>query len=452
LIDKKRVNMNKSRRIAVIGSGISGASAAWLLRDHAEVTLFEAGARFGGHTHTFHTDEDRPVAVDTGFMVFNRENYPLLCALFEHIGIGSYPTDMSFSASFDQGRLEYAGSDLNTLFGQRRNLVNARFWGLLFSIVRFNRVAQQVLLEPPPARMSMGDFLDRHGFSETFRSRYLYPMAAAIWSCPREQIARFPAVSFLRFFANHGLIRLADRPQWLTVEGGSSSYMDRIIGDLGPRARVNAPVIRVERDGQGVTVVHADGTREPFDELVLACHSDQALRLLADPSPSECRLLGAIPYQGNRVLLHRDDSLMPRERRVWSSWNYLSRSARDGAQAVSVTYWMNRLQRLATPDNYFVSLNPLSEPREETIAAEFEYQHPVFTTAALEAQRQLYRIQGRSHTWFAGAWTGYGFHEDGMRSGVEVAQALGAPLPWDVEQVRASRDLTLVPELARKAA
>lgn len=444
--------MNKSRRIAVIGSGISGASAAWLLRDHAEVTLFEAGARFGGHTHTFYVDEDRPVAVDTGFMVFNRENYPLLCALFEHIGIGSYPTDMSFSASFDQGRLEYAGTNMNTLFGQRRNLVNTRFWGMLFSVVRFNRLAQQVLSEPPPAQIGMGDFLDRHGFSETFRSRYLYPMAAAIWSCPRDQIARFPAVSFLRFFANHGLIRLADRPQWLTVEGGSSSYMDRLVGDLGTRARRNAPVARVERDGQGVTVVHADGGRERFDELVLACHSDQALRLLADPSPSERRLLDAIPYQANRVLLHRDASLMPRERRVWSSWNYLSRSAQDEAQAVSVTYWMNSLQRLATSMDYFVSLNPLDEPREESIAAEFEYEHPVFTTAALEAQKQLHRIQGRSNTWYAGAWTGYGFHEDGMRSGVEVAQALGATLPWDAAQVRASRDLALVPELVRKAA
>ena len=444
--------MDKSRRIAVIGSGISGASAAWLLRDHADVTLFERGPRFGGHTHTFRVKEDRPVVVDTGFMVFNRENYPLLCALFDHLDIASYPTDMSFSASFDQGRMEYAGTDLNTLFGQRKNLVNRRFWGMLLSTVRFNRLAQQALSEPLPPQLSMGEFLDRHGFSETFRSHYLYPMAAAIWSCPRDQIARFPAVSFLRFFANHGLIRLADRPQWLTVEGGSSTYMDRLVDDLGRNARLNAPVVSVERKARGVDLLDADGARQSFDEVVLACHSDQALDLLADPSPSERRLLGAIPYQSNRVLLHRDPSLMPRERRVWSSWNYLSRSAEDEAQAVSVTYWMNSLQRLATSTDYFVSLNPLDEPREEIIAAEFEYEHPVFTTAALEAQKQLHRIQGRSHTWFAGAWTGYGFHEDGMRSGVEVAQALGATLPWDAEQVRASRDLTLVPELVRKAA
>ena len=444
--------MDKNRRVAVIGSGIGGASAAWLLREHADVTLLEAGSRFGGHTHTFHVGQEQRVAVDTGFMVFNRENYPLLCALFDHLGIVSYPTDMSFSASFNQGRLEYAGTDLNTLFGQRRNLVSKRFWGMLFSIVRFNSLARQALAQPPSPQLGMGDFLDQHGFGENFRSRYLYPMAAAIWSCPRDQIAHFPAIGFLRFFANHGLIRVADRPQWMTVEGGSSSYMDRLMADLGPRARLNTPVARVERNGGKVNLVHADGAREAFDEVVIACHSDQALRLLADPSPSERCLLGAIPYQANRVLLHRDPALMPRARRVWSSWNYLSGPADDGAQSVSVTYWMNSLQRLETSDDYFVSLNPLNEPHEESIAAEFEYEHPVFTTAALQAQKQLHQIQGRDRTWFAGAWTGYGFHEDGMRSGVEVAQALGATLPWDTEKVRASRGLSMVPELVRRAA
>lgn len=444
--------MDKTRRIAVIGSGISGTSAAWLLREHADVTLLEAGSRFGGHTHTFHVGQEQRLAVDTGFMVFNRENYPLLCALFGHLGIRSYPTDMSFSASFDQGRLEYAGTDLNTLFGQRRNLVNARFWRMLFSIMRFNRLAQEALHTPPSPQLAMGDFLDRHGFSEIFRSRYLYPMAAAIWSCPRDQIAGFPAISFLRFFANHGLISLAGRPQWLTVEGGSSTYMDRLIADLGPRARLNATVARVERCDKKVHLVHADGAREAFDEVVFACHSDQALRLLADPTPSERHVLGAIPYQANRVLLHRDRALMPRARRIWSSWNYLSGLADDGSQSVSVTYWMNSLQRLESPDDYFVSLNPLKEPREEAITAEFDYEHPVFTTAALDAQKQLHRIQGRDRTWFAGAWTGYGFHEDGMRSGVEVAQALGASLPWDTETVRASRALCMVPELVRRAA
>lgn len=444
--------MNKNRRIGIVGSGISGAAAAWLLRDRADVTLFEAEGRFGGHTHTVVVAEDgREVPVDTGFMVFNRPNYPLLSAMFDHLRIPTYPTDMSFSASFDAGRLEYAGTDLNTLFGQRRNLVSRRFWEMLLGILRFNRAAQRALLSPPLPDVTLDDFLDRGGFGQRFRAQYLYPMAAAIWSCPRGQVGRFPAVSFLRFFANHGLIRLADRPQWLTVEGGASTYMRRLIDDLGPRARRSSPVVRLTRSPEGVELHLADGRRERFDDVVLACHSDQALRLIDQPSPDERRLLGAIPYRPNRVLLHRDPALMPHRRRVWSSWNYLADAAEDGSSAVSVTYWMNSLQRLTTTTDYFVSLNPLREPRDGTVVAEFEYDHPVFGAGTLEAQRQLQGIQGRSRTWFAGAWTGYGFHEDGMRSAVEVAQALGAGVPW-LEEAKASRGLTLVPQLVPQPA
>lgn len=444
--------MNKTRRIAVIGSGVSGAVAAWLLRDHADITLLEADARFGGHTHTVRDREGAAeIAVDTGFMVFNRENYPLLCALFDHLGVSSYPTSMSFSASFDNGALEYAGSGLNTLFGQRRNLVRPRYWRLLRSILRFNLAAREALTAPLPAHHSLGRFLDQGGFDQDFRTTYLYPMAAAIWSCPRGQIARFPALGFLRFFANHGLIRLVERPQWLTVEGGSSSYMSRLIGDLGARARCSAEVVRVERHADRVGLLFADGAHAEFDDVVLACHSDQALRLLDRPSPGERQLLSAIAYQPNRVLLHRDPALMPRRRRLWSSWNYLSEGNIDGERAVSVTYWMNSLQRLATRTDYFVSLNPLREPRAGSVVGEFEYHHPVFDAGALQAQQQLHRIQGRQRTWFAGAWTGYGFHEDGMRSAVEVAQALGARVPW-ADQVAASRDLTLVPQLVPQPA
>ena len=445
--------MNKNRRIAVIGSGISGAAAAWLLRDHCDVTLYEGDRRFGGHTHTVLVDEgERQVAVDTGFMVFNRPNYPLLSALFDHLGVRSYPTDMSFSASLGGGRLEYAGTDVNSLFGQRRNLLRSEFWGMLLSILRFNRAAQRALEAPLPSQLSLDDFLDNEGLDRPFRDHYLYPMAAAIWSCPHGEVGLFPAASFLRFFANHGLIRLADRPQWQTVEGGASHYTDRLIADLGARAHRDSAVVRVMRSADVATLVFADGSRASFDEVVLACHSDQALRLLSDPSPSERKLLGAIGYQPNRVLLHRDAALMPRQRRVWSSWNYLS-DAGDGGfgQAVSVTYWMNSLQRLATPHDYFVSLNPTREPRADTVVGEYEYHHPVFNAAAIEAQRQLHRLQGESHTWFAGAWTGYGFHEDGMRSAVEVAAALGAKVPWH-DQMQASRALTLVPQLVGQAA
>ena len=438
--------MNKNRRIAVVGSGVSGAVSAWLLRDRCDVTLFESEPRFGGHTHTVVADEHgRDIPIDTGFMVFNRPNYPLLSALFEHLGVQTYPTDMSFSASFDNGRLEYAGTDLNGLFGQRRNLFRPAFWGLLASILRFNRCAERALQDPPATHVTLAQFLDAQGFDRAFRDSYLYPMAAAIWSSPHGRIGAFPAQSFLRFFSNHGLIRIADRPQWQTVEGGSRSYMDRLIADLGPRALAGAAVAQVRRGDDGVTLVFADGSRAAFDDVVLACHSDQALRLLDEPTPGERHLLGAIPYQPNRVLLHRDTALMPRQRRVWSSWNYLS-EATGSEQAVSVTYWMNSLQRLPTSENYFVSLNPTREPRAETVVGEYQYDHPMFDADGLLAQQQLHRLQGCSNTWFAGAWTGYGFHEDGIRSAVEVASALGARIPWQ-DQAEASRNLTTVPQL-----
>jgi predicted NAD/FAD-binding protein len=443
--------MNKNRRVAVIGSGISGALAAWLLRDQCEVRLFEAEERFGGHTHTYVADEGgREVAVDTGFMVFNRPNYPLLTALFEHLGLQTYPTDMSFSASFDQGRFEYAGRDLNGLFGQRGNLLKPRFWALLASILRFNKIAQKTLQAPPDPGLTLDRFLDEAGFGRAIRDQYLYPMAAAIWSCPRGEIGAFPALTFLKFFNNHGLVQLSGRPKWETVEGGSSRYMDRLIGDLGERAQAGTAVVAVARREPHVEVRLADGRVEHFDDVVLACHTDQARRVLQHAHPGERAILDAVRYQANRVILHRDASLMPRERRVWSSWNYLSGATRDEVSAVSVTYWMNSLQRLATSHDYFVSLNPLIEPDAAEVVAEFSYDHPMFNLDALNAQRQLQRIQGRDRIWFAGAWTGYGFHEDGARSGVEVARALGAHVPWE-QQVEASRDLASITQ-TREAA
>jgi predicted NAD/FAD-binding protein len=444
--------MNKNRRVAVVGSGVSGAVTAWLLRDSCDVRLYEAEQRFGGHTHTFTCDDATgPVRVDTGFMVFNRPNYPLLSALFDHLDIRTYPTDMSFSASLNGGQFEYAGTDLNGLFGQRRNLVNVRFWGLLRSILKFNRVAQQSLSNPPAGFQTLDGYLDEMGLNEPFRERYLYPMAAAIWSCPRGEIGRFPAQTFLRFFNNHGLVQLSDRPQWHTVEGGSSQYMSRLIEDLGERAQAGRGVGAVERLKDHVELRFVDGSRERFDAVVLACHSDQALRLVSQPSASEVSVLKAIRYQPNRVVLHRDAKLMPRQRRVWSSWNYLSEPQVDASSAVSVTYWMNSLQQLGTTTNYFVSLNPLVEPASESVVEEFSYEHPVFSLDALTAQKQLYHIQGRDRIWFAGAWTGYGFHEDGMRSGVEIARTLGAAVPWE-RQASASRDLTLVPQIVPEAA
>ena len=444
--------MNKSRRVAVVGSGISGALAAWLLRDRVDVRLYESDSRFGGHTHTVRVEEHgRSVEIDTGFMVFNRPNYPILVGLFDALGIQTYPTDMSFSASIDGGRFEYSGSSLATLFAQRRNLLSAGYLGMLADILRFNRAARRSVGAGAAQAGTLGEFLDEHRLGVRFREHYLYPMAAAIWSCPPRRIAEFPASSFLRFFANHGLISVNDRPQWETVRGGASVYMRRLVADLGVRAECGRAVTAVERTGEGVAIRFADGRRDDVDDVILACHSDQALAMLTAPTPSERQVLQSIAYQPNRVLLHTDAALMPRRRRVWSSWNYLARSAGSGDRAVSVTYWMNSLQDLATGRDYFVSLNPLVEPRADAVVAEFSYAHPVFDAAALAAQARLPQIQGRDRVWFAGAWTGYGFHEDGARSAVEVALALGADRDW-ADGVDRSRRLVADRQPVRDAA
>ena len=429
------------RTIAVIGSGISGLATAWLLREHHSVTLFEADTRLGGHSHTVTVDEDdRQVAIDTGFMVFNRPNYPLLYGLFEHLGIASHPTDMSFSVSLDRGRLEYAGTGLRTLFAQPGHLVSPGFLGMLRDIVRFNRLAHALLESSVPVSRSLEAFLRQHRFGRRLRDHYLYPMAAAIWSCPRERVGQFPASSFARFFANHGLLDLRDRPTWRTPVGGASVYVDRLAADLAGRVRRGMPVQAVRRTADGVLVQVAGRAPQRFDQVVLACHADQARRILIDAQPAERALLGCVAYQPNRVLLHRDARLMPRRRSVWSSWNYLGQTDVTDEAAVSVTYWMNSLQRLGTPNDYFVSLNPLREPHDASVVAELSYSHPVFDGASMELPQRLRAVQGRDGVWYCGAWTGYGFHEDGLRSAVQVAQALGATIPW-LPQLQASERL-----------
>jgi len=446
--------MGDKRRVAVIGSGIGGLSAAWLLRRECDVVLFEAEERFGGHSHTVEVREgDRAIPIDTGFMVFNRPNYPLLSALFGHLGVSTYATNMSFSVSLDAGEVEYAGSSVASLFAQRRNLARPAFWAMLGDIVRFNRLARGLVRDVPwrEAELTLGELLDSYRFGEPFRHWYLYPMAAAIWSCPRDQMAAFPAASFLRFFSNHGLVQLSGRPQWETVVGGAGAYVRRLIGDLGSRALAARPVVEVRRTAQGVSVRTSDGETRPFDEVVLACHPDQSSRLLKDAEPTERLVLSSVRYQANRVFLHADEELMPRRRNLWSSWNYLGRDLAEERSAVSVTYWMNSLQRLNSRRNYFVSLNPPKTPRDETVLAELTYEHPVLDAGALEAQKRLGRIQGRNRYWFCGAWTGYGFHEDGIRSGFDVARALGARVPWE-EQAKASRDLVMTPTLVGQPA
>lgn len=420
------------KRIAIIGGGVAGITTAWLLSRRHDVTLFERNDYPGGHTHTIDVETpEGPVGIDTGFVVFNRRNYPHLTRLFEHLDIRTQETDMSFSASINQGRVEYAGSNLNTLFARRRNLVNPVYWSMLRDILRFNADGKRALALELDESLTLGDFLHRQGYGWRLAEHYLLPMAAAIWSCPAEQMREFPAISFLSFFSNHGLLDIADRPRWQTVRGGAARYVDAMLAGLDEHLRLASPASCIRRDDSGVWV-HGKGSHaERFDEAVLACHADEALRLIERPSRTEGAILSRFRYQQNRAILHGDTGQMPRSRRVWSSWNYLAETRRDAVERVSVTYWMNRLQRLDTDRPFFVTLNPLRDPDHRQVIADMIYHHPVFDTEALAAQQRLSEIQGRDRLWFCGSYTGYGFHEDALRSALNVARAFGVTAPWE---------------------
>lgn len=418
------------RKIAVVGSGISGASAAWALRTTHDVTLFEADSRPGGHTSTIEIDYDgRRVPVDIGFIVYNELNYPDLTALFAHLEVATHASHMGFSLSLDRGRREWCGETYRSIFVQKRNFFSPSFLWMLREILRFNRECVEDRDSGYLGHDTIGKYLERRRYSASFRDDYLIPMAAAIWSTPRIEMLDFPAATFITFFENHRLIHL-ERPMWRTVTGGSRTYLDRLLAPLGKRVRLSSPVKAIARDAEGVTV-SVDGARpERFDAVVIGAHSDQALAMLADASPTEDKILSAIPYRPNRVVLHRDPRLMPKRRRAWSAWNYL-RCDRDGEDAeVCVTYWMNRLQGIDSSMPLFVSLNPTVEPREELVFGEWSFAHPQFSSRAVSAQARLDDIQGVRHTYFAGAWTGHGFHEDGLRSGLAAAEMLGATVPW----------------------
>jgi uncharacterized protein len=419
-----------SKKIAIIGAGISGLACAYQLTKagHA-VTLFEANDYFGGHTHTVDVTLDGiSYGVDTGFLVFNHKTYPNLVQLFDKLRVETVATEMSFSVKFPlpHRTLEWSGGSLNTVFAQRRNLFNPRFIRMLRDILRFNKEATVLATQADGElnQLSLGDYLNRHDYSTEFRNWYLLPMAGCIWSCPTEQMLAFPLSTFVNFCHNHGLLQISDRPQWHTVKGGAKHYVDKLLAAI-PDKRLGQPVNAVSRhmvgDTMQIRIDTAHGS-ELFDHVVMASHSDQSLRLLQDISPLERRLLSAVSYQPNRAVLHTDASCLPQNKHTWSAWNYQSKGGAE--PEVCVHYLINKLQPLPFQQPVIVSLNPISEPDPAKVIASYDYSHPVFDKTAIAAQKDLHLIQGQYNTWFAGAWTGYGFHEDGLKSGLAVAQAI----------------------------
>ena len=418
-------------RIAIVGSGISGLSAAWLLSRQHDVVLFEANDYLGGHTDTHRVEVDgRTLEVDTGFIVHNPGNYPLLTRLFDELGVATQPTTMGFSVQDARSGLEYNATSLDGLFCQRRNLASPRFWGMLRDLARFYRAAPALLDDDRPGP-SLGEYLDANRYGAAFRDQHLVPMASALWSSPEQSVLGFPAKYLVQFMANHHMLQLTGRPEWRVVRGGSRRYVETMMARWDVQVRLSSPVRGIVRDAQGVSL-RCDAGSERFDQVVLACHSDQALRLLDDASDGEREILGAIRYQPNDTVLHTDARLLPRHRKAWAAWN--AHLPADPALACTVSYCMNLLQGLPGDTPLIVTLNRTRDIDPARILQRRQYEHPVHTHAAVAAQARKHEIQGVQRTWFAGAYWGWGFHEDGIRSGVDVAQGLG--VAWSDDQVR----------------
>jgi len=424
-------------RIAVVGTGIAGNAAAWTLSRRYPVTVYERDIRPGGHSHTVTVDYDgTPIAVDVGFIVYNELNYPDLTALFDHLDVETTESCMSFAVTADGGRFEWKGGGNNWwqtavgLFAQPRNLLSPSYLWMLRDILTFGRQSVEDYDAGRLAGLSLGEYFDLRKFSPRLLSDYLGPMGAAIWSTPAHDMLKFPAENFVAFFKNHRLLQY-ERPVWRTVKGGSRNYVEKLADTFRHQVRLGCAVTSIERKTRGVVVTDSHGGSEMYDHVVIAAHSDQALKMLADADDRERSILCAIGYSPNTIYLHRDTRLMPRRRRAWASWNFL-RWARQGAAVndVAVTYWMNELQGIDKNKPLFVSLNPPFEPEPGLTFGRYICEHPQYDAAAFAAQRRLADIQGKRHTWFCGAWTGYGFHEDGLRSALSVAEALGATTPW----------------------
>ncbi len=421
--------------IAVIGSGISGMAAAWLLAKNHRVTVYEKDDRPGGHSNTvFVENGDESIPVDTGFIVYNERNYPNLTALFDHLQVETKETDMSFGASLDDGGFEYAGTGLAGLFAQPRNLLRPRMWSLLNDLRRFYKEARVDVRKPEHCTQSLGEYLNDRGYGPAFVRDHLLPMGAAIWSTPEQLMLDYPLSAFVRFCDNHGLMSYTNRPVWRTVVGGSRRYVTKLTADYKDRIRLNTSVRSIRRVPDKVIIEDRQGGRYGYDHVVMACHADQALTMLADADAVEKRLLGKFRYERNLAILHDDPALMPRSRRAWSSWNFIgSRSGEQ--QKVCVTYWMNHLQSLQTDRQLFVSLNPIRSPQEGRVIRSFIYEHPLFDRDAIHAQGLLWNLQGKRRTWYCGAYFGHGFHEDGLQAGLAVAEQLGGmQRPWSLAE------------------